>query len=344
MGRTGRLTALALLGALPLLSGCLLFDAASTVAWSPSGGRVVFLSEGRPWVYTLGSGKLESLPGDGRYLSVSWSPREEWLAVSTAAYVETFHENAGVFESSQTISTSKHSADLSTLMWHPDGRRLLYSEFEGETAETTEVDIESGAVSHLGAGVGLYGPGGDWLLWAVPISIGKRGDTVVFDRQTPAGDPLPSDPQMRRLSEDFVDLLAGINDHSALPLCGRADAEFLCLDGKGALERRAVLPAEGRVFPDRRRELFALVEDPQGKEPKLAVYDAQGKLKADGRNFLKAIFEAAKPEEKDDADAQVSRLAWSPDGNWLAWVVNGRLALWNWRNDEIRIHAAPGAQ
>lgn len=347
-GSMKRLSSLAGLCALTLLCGCFQFDGESTIAWAPSGGRVAFLSGGKPWVYSLDAGALSPLPGEGRYLSLAWSPREEWLAVSTASYVEAFHEEDGVFSSSQTFSTETPSPDMSgVVMWHPDGRRLLYSEFSGETATTNEVELDSGVVRHIGAGIGLYGPGGDWMLWSAPVSIGRRSDRVLFDRQNHEGESLSLDGGMAALEKGFFDMLVGLSDNSPLPLCApREDPErpitdVLCLDASGALVKRATLPARGRVFPDRGRTLFALVEEPGGQEPRLGVYDEAGKLRADGKAFLKRIAETATDQEKEDKTVHASRLAWSPDGNWIAWVVNGRLCLWNWRNDEVRVHRVP---
>lgn len=336
------------LGALVLLAGCLEFDAENSISWSPSGGRVAFLSGGKAWIYSLDSGSMRELPTSARYLSIAWSPREDWIALSTSAYVEIFREQGGTFQGGQTFSTTDPSPDMSSVLaWHPDGRKLLYSEFSGESATTTEVDIDSGAVTHMGAGIGLYGPGADWLLWAAPVPIGRRGDKMIFDRQNLAGDSLPLDKDVSILESGFFEMLSSLNDNSPLPLCARRDdsgkpgGEIRCLDAEGRLQRRASLPVGGRAFPDRKRSLFAVVDESKDGELRLFVYDARGALKADGALFLKKIEEAASSEEREGKSLHASRLAWSPDGNWIACVINGRLCLWNWRNDEVRVHAPP---
>ena len=79
----------------------------------------------------------------------------------------------------------------------------------------------------------------------------------------------------------------------------------------------------------------------EARDPRISVYDAQGTLKADGAVFLNKILEAAASGEREEKSVHASRLAWSPNGNWIAAVVNGRLCLWNWRNDEVRIHVPP---
>lgn len=332
----GRARLVSLLALLPL-AGCLEFESQSSVSWSPDGGRVAFLSEGRPWIYTLDTGAVTPLPGEGSYLGLAWSPRADWLAVSTAAYVETFRAGEAGFESVHTFSTREPESRIMSLMWHPDGRRLLYSEVTEKAALTTEVDVDSGTVSKPGRGIGLYGPGGDWLLWAVPLDVGRR-ETLFLERQSTAGAVLPLTAPTFEQDALFT-LLPGISDFSPLPLCGVAGKEYVCLGS----DKRLAVPENALVFADRRRELLAVVEEPASKEPRLRIVDWQGRPKADGAGFLKAIRSAAGPGEADKETVSVSRLAWSPDGNWLAWVVEGRLCLWNWRNDEVRVHRAPGA-
>lgn len=335
----GRARSLAALLALPLLAGCLDFDPRNTISWSPDGSRLAFISEsGTAWIYTLDTGAAVPLSEEGTYLSLSWSPKADWLAVSTAAYVETFHEEEGVFTSSQTFSTRLPESDVTTLMWHPEGGRLLYSEVAKNTGVTTEVDLATGAVSLPGEGIGLYGPGGDWLLWAAPLAVGRRGEAMHFERQTPEGGSLPFEAG---LDEDrFFTVLPGLSDFSESPLCFNTGTEYSCFSASGALQKRAPVPENSMVFADRGRGLFAVFEKWAEDHPVLTIVDEKGRKKADGAKFLKEILESG-PKESDRSSVSVSRLAWSPDGNWLAWVVEGRLCLWNWRNDETRIHVPP---
>lgn len=336
MGRTRGLGALL---ALPLLAGCLNFDPRNTVSWAPDGSRVAFLSHGAAWIYTLDTGAAVPLSEEGSYLSLSWSPKGDWLALSTAAYVEAFHEEGGTFVSSLTFSTRLPESDVTTLMWHPDGERLLYSEVAKNTGVTTEADLSTGAVSAPGEGIGLYGPGGQWLFWAAPLAVGRRGAAMHFERQTPDGRPLPLEAE---LDEDrFFTVLPGLSDFSESPLCFNTGSTYSCFTQDGTLRKRAPVPENSMVFADRSRGLFAVFEKWAGDHPELTIVDSSGRKKADGSKFLKAITEALAPEGGERRTVDVSRLAWSPDGNWLAWVVEGRLCLWNWRNDQARIHAPP---
>jgi WD40 repeat protein len=322
------------------LAGCLDFDPRNTISWSPDGARVAFLSQGKAWIYTLDTGAATPLSEES-YLSLSWSPKGDWLAVSTAAYVEAYHEENGVFVSSLTFSTRLPESDVTTLMWHPDGRRLLYSEVAKNTGITTEVDVATGAVSHPGEGIGLYGPGGGWLLWAAPMAVGRRGEAMHFERQTSEGGVLPL--KEAELDEDrFFTVLPGLSDFAESPLCFNTGSEYSCFTAAGALQKKAPVPENSMVFADRGRGLFAVFEKWAEDNPELKIIDERGRVKADGAKFLKAISENSPPTGGDEQrTVQVSRLAWSPDGNWLAWVVEGRLCLWNWRNDETRIHASP---
>jgi hypothetical protein len=87
--------------------------------------------------------------------------------------------------------------------------------------------------------------------------------------------------------------------------------------------------------------LFAVVSEAEEGRPLLNVYDSKGELKAEGRGVIKRLEARVSAEDRQAGSLRLSRLAWSPDGNWISCVANGRLVLWNWRNDETRIHAPP---
>ena len=75
----------------------------------------------------------------------------------------------------------------------------------------------------------------------------------------------------------------------------------------------------------------------------MRVLDARGRTRADGARLLKTLdseLSQAGLDRKDHSKTvRASRVAWDPGGNWLAWVVEGRLFLWNWRNDIFVVRA-----
>ncbi len=340
---------LLLFAALTLLTGCLQFEPGNTVSWSPSGRRVAFISEGKAWVYDMESGNLGALPSRREPSGVSWSPGEGLIATSTAGLVELYVESSsGVFSSSSAFVMPFLGSDaLSLLVWHPSGRKLLDAEIGGSAAETSEIDVSSREVVRLGAGVGVYGPDAAWLMWAAQAPIGKREDKIVFDRQSADGDSLPLGAEaVHVLEAGYLDTITSAQDQaSRQPVCARREdaqrgrTDFYCLDAEGEPRRRASLSAAGHVFADQTRGLFAVVEEKSDEEPTLTIYDGEGRKRADAKKFLGVVRAAA---GQDGAESlRVSRLAWSPDGNWLAWIVGGRLCLWNWRNDVVRVHEPP---
>ncbi len=291
---------------------------------------------------------------------MSWSPREDWIAVSTFTRLSLWNDAGGRLRPAQDYPLAGASPELSALLqWSPDGRRLLYAQDLRTSVATGEVDLDSRAAAGLGAGFAAYGPGGDWLLWQNSVSLGRR-EEVVFDRQSRSGAklPLPSatlgvlahgtaEEAAAGGGSGSFDLIPALSDNAELPLCPQRQdrkarrTEVFCLDSESGLARRAVLPTAGRVFPSRDRSLFAAVEEVDRKPPRLAVYDSRGRLKADGAGFVRFIGEKTDAFRADPkANPRVSRLAWSPDGTWIAWVVEGRLCLWDWRSDQARIAAA----
>jgi hypothetical protein len=336
------------LAALTLLTGCLQFEPGNVVSWSPSGGRLAFISAGKAWVYDLETGRMGALPSRREPSGVSWSPREGLIATSTAGLVETYVEGPErVFSSSAAYVMPFLGSDaLSVLAWHPTQLKVLDAAIGSRAAETTEIDLGARRTVRLGPGVGVYGPAGRWLLWAAQTSIGMRDEKIIFDRQSPQGESLPLDVEaVHVLEAGFLDSMTTAQDQaSPEPVCARREdgrrgrVDFYCFDAQGELRRRASLPVTGHIFPDQRRRLFAVLEEKNDEYPTLAIYDRDGRRRADAKKFL-----AAARAGSGDRSLRVSRLAWSPDGNWLAWIVDGRLCLWNWRNDVVRVHAPPPA-
>lgn len=338
---------------LPLLAlaGCLDFDFSSTVSWSPSGESVAFLAEGRPFVYSLERGALAPLPVPGTYEGLAWSPEpvsdaEGWIALSTGGVVRLACLSCGAQGGPSLWDFAIPGLGRETvLQWRPDGRRLLAADFSADQGATWELDLEERRAQRAGAGVAFYGPGAHWLLWSVPVAVGRRDDFMLVERQTEGGRPLTLEAGTAGLVLDgWAAMTAGVGDPSALPLCpARSDDKakktaVYCLLPDGSLDRRATLPAAGRVFPDRARRLFALVEERGEEAPRVSVYDGEGRRRADGEALARAVRDAT-PAGKA---LSVSRLAWSPDGNWIAWASYGRLYLWNWRNDQVRVHDPRG--
>jgi hypothetical protein len=335
------------LAALPLLTGCLQFDHGNTLTWSPTGKRLAFIAAGKAWVYDLENGAMSALPSRREPSGVAWSPRENLIATSTAGLVETFVEDSGVFFSSAAYVMPFLGSDaVSLLQWHPQEAKLIDAQLGSKGAETSEIDLSAKKASKLGPGIGIYGARGEWLLWGAQAPIGRSEDKVVFDRQSPSGQTLPLPHEaVRVLDAGFIDALTTVQDHtSRQPICARREdpqrgrTDFYCLDDEGEPRRRASLPLLGNIFPDVRRRLFAVLEEKREQEPTLSIYDGEGRLRAKADKFMK---QARLKAPGDDRSERVSRLAWSPDGNWIAWVVDGRLCLWNWRNDVVRVHAPP---
>ena len=168
--RKRRLSALFLFAGLPLVAGCFQYDPVSTVSWSPDGARVAFLAHGTPWIYSLDNGRLDKV-SDDRFASLAWSPRGDWIALSTFTRVATLRETGGVFREAGSYPTSAGPDMPPVLMWHPGGDRLLVGVVTYGKAATDEIEVESGESTRRGAGLGLYGA--DWLLWAAPVSVGR---------------------------------------------------------------------------------------------------------------------------------------------------------------------------
>lgn len=338
---------------LPLacLTGCLDLDFSSTVSWSPSGQSVAFLSRGRPFVYSMERRSLSALPVPGTYAGLAWSPEpvsdaDGWIALSTGGIVRLACQSCGEKDGPSLWDFPITGLGMETvLQWRPDGRRILAADFVSNQGVTWEIDLEERRVEKAGSGVGFYGPGGHWLLWSVPVAIGRRDDFMMVERQTVGGRPLTLEAGTSALMlEGWAAMTDALADASSLPLCpARSDEKarktvVYCIAADGSLSKRAALPAAGRVFPDRARRLFAMLEDRGEAPPKLTIYDGEGRVRADGASLAQAVRDSA-PEGKG---VKASRLAWSPDGNWLAWAADGKLFLWNWRNDLVRVHDPTG--
>jgi WD40 repeat protein len=333
--------------ALALLTGCAQ-EPLSTIAWSPSGARVAYLDSGVPTVFDVKRSSISRLAG-GPYAGLVWSPVDEAVAVSSGNTVELFRETEQGFARAASYAVGTATGGLSAMMWHPSGKKLLVARLEEDNGATWEIDLASNTVSRAMPGLGFYGPGGRWLLWWSASALGRRAKVDVFDRQAPDGASLKLPPGTRAgLESEDLHLLSGsIEGAAPQPLCwlSGADAgpsELYCLDDNAALKRLASLPpgTGSRVFPNRDRTLLAVLTLDAGK-PSLTIYDAAGKARADGKDFLAAIA-AARPDlaGKNPDTLRVSLLAWSPDGEWLAWVVEGRLCLWNWRANKTRLPRA----
>ncbi len=328
-------------------SGCLEFDPVSTVCWEPEGRAVAFLSGGRPWTYTLGTGELSPLPSEGPFGSLACSPDGRWIAASSHTYLSLFRREGGGYQSEQTFALPGGDGLISpTLSWHPSSRRLMAGLAGAAALSTFEVDLDSGTMTPAGAGLGIFG-GADWLLWGNKVSLGKSRELLALDRQDEEGRPLPlSRPAHDSLEDGAFDLLSSLGDFAALPLCwsgqngGRTFSACLAENGSVVWKSKA-LPKDARIFANPARTLFAGVVDDGKNDLRLAVFDGQGKIRADGARLLKTLdaelARAGRDRKDSSRSIHASRVAWDPGGNWLAWVVDGRLFLWNWRNDILAV-------
>lgn len=338
MGR--RFTFLALL---PFLSACIEFQPFNTIAWSPSGRELVFVANGSHWLYAFSSREVleiapELLPG-----VLAWSPQDDLIAVSSGSVVGFLRRGPSGFRLQEKIELGTPPAGAMPLFsWHPDGTRLLVALVGDKTASTTEIAVDAATAAHVGAGVGVYGPGGEWTFWFGQLAIGRQKERLVFDRQASDGTSLPIAPEDQRAVDlGAFSLLSAPPENSPWPLCVAieitrkpASTDVRCFDREGRLRPRGRLPVAGNIFPDWRRELFALASEREDKSVRVAIYDAKGKLRTEGRALSAAIEKGVPRRAKN---RRGSRLAWSPDGNWIAWVLDETLLLWNWRNDLVQV-------
>lgn len=331
-----------------LLSGCLEFEPVSTVCWEPSGREVAFLSSGRPWVFSLPTGELSPLPSEGPFASLACSPDGGWIAASSHTYLSLFRREGGEYVSDETFALPPGGGLIPpVLSWRPDSGSLLIGSAGAEIV-TFEADLGSGTLTRLGSGLAIY-EAADRLIWGTKAVLGPDRELMVLDSQDPQGRPLTLAPGARDGLEDGAfDVLSTQGDFSALPPCwtqrsSSKTAHTVCLNGGAPVIRGRNLPTDSRVFPSPGRNLFAVVIDKADSDLSLFVYDARGIKRAEGARLLKTLDEElarAGRDRKDNSKAiPASRIAWDPGGNWLAWVVDGRLFLWNWRNDILSVRA-----
>jgi hypothetical protein len=315
-----KLSGLLLLSLLPFLSSCIP-EPGTQVSWSPSGRRVGFLSLGRPFVYDLESAKLFKVSTQlGTASQLAWSGEENLLAVSSGSVVELVAEDRGVYASSGAFAAPGFErVEDAVLSWHPSKRRLLLVRSFGKTIDTTEFDATSGAVD-AAPGIGTYGPGGKWLLWINGGAVGHH-DRMIAAREGPDHATLPlSDEDQATLGDEAVEMLSIWGNPPCFSQKHDETAKILCFDAEGRLRPKAEFAkGEDIGYINRTETLFAVV----GSTP--TIFDVRGRVKARGVKLAQALGQRA--------SADASNAAWSPDGNWISFVVGGRLYLWNWRND-----------
>lgn len=331
--------------ALPWLSACGP-DEGSTVTWSPSGAKVAFLSAGRPWVYDLASGAVREIPIilDGA-TQMAWSAKEGTLAVSTNSAVEILRMDKETFVSVSSVSLAgANPADCpckSRLSWHPADLKLLVTSGEYNWAATTGIELSStGVKNDMAGGVGMFGPDGRWTLWSADIFLGNS-ERKLYSRQGEGEKPLPlskSDERTMEASDRIPGTLCFSSPYK------KSGSRLRCLDAAGRLASVARFPhADAKnLYPNRARTLFAESDWEKESSMRLRILDRDGKVVADGGRVVELVRseipQAMTAGEKPEAaDNRYSGIAWSPNGEWLAWTVNGRLCLWNWRNDVVRI-------
>jgi WD40 repeat protein len=338
-----KVVCVAALIAAPLLAGCH-DDNGATISWSPSGRKVAFISGDQPWTYDLVSGWATRVPvSGGQAESVAWSPSEDTLAVSTASLVEIFTESQGRYIGGLAFTVpSLGNPTTVQFAWHPKGRRIRLSQVLDDRLETHEITVSSSVID-TAPGLGFYGPGGRWSLWMSQVYLGHDKEKMVFAREDMDGKPLPiSTSDLAILEEN--DPLSVYGDAPCVTNLFAGREKVYCFDAAGALKLKADLPKEGTIYPNRSQTLFAVMDEEVAAStgpataaapaaPALRLLDSKGRLKASGERFMRKVAE----ELKDQSGTRTSNLVWSPDGNWLAWVVGGRLCLWNWRNDVVRI-------
>ncbi|MBI3552484.1 MAG: hypothetical protein HY077_08190 [Elusimicrobia bacterium] len=318
------------LSLLPFIFGCIP-EPGTQVSWSPSGRKVGFLSGGRPWIYDIESGSLERaaarLTSAGQ---LAWSSEEGLLAVSTQNVVELLVEERGRFVSSATFAApAMGEVSDEVLSWNPADRRLLLVQSLGKEIQTSEIALSSGVVD-TAPGVAAYGPEGDWTLWVNQGSVGHQ-ERLIAAREGSGRAPLIlSEADQATLGDAGVEMLSIWGNPLCFSQSHDEQTKVLCFDASGRLRQRAVFAksiGEKQFYMNRQETLFAVL----GDEP--MVFDSLGKVRARGVR-LKAALEREFPGQRE---LHQSNLAWSPDGNWLAAAIDGRLCLWNWRNDVVRV-------
>jgi WD40 repeat protein len=320
----------------PLLAACDV-SVGTRVAWSPSGRAVAFLSNGRPWVYDFASGSLTKVVAPVATADqVAWSSQESLLAISTRNVVELVSEDQGRYAASAVFTAPElDGATDFVLSWHPKEKRLLLVQ-SGDKISTSEI-VASSETIDTSPGYGVYGPGGSWILWVNQAAVGHQQDRMVFVREGLDHGVLPlSDEDQAILGDSGSAMMWPWGNPPCVTQKHDEGTKLYCFDEAGRLRMKAALPKEtetpgngkevdtGAVFINRAQTLFT--------RDSFEIVDAKGKIKTHGKHFMDAVS-----REIPEAAASTSNIAWSPDGNWLAIVINGRLCLWNWRNDVARI-------
>jgi len=219
-------------------------DAGTEVSWSPSGRKVGFLSEGRTFIYDLSKGTLQRVPT--RLTSASqlaWSPSEAVLAISTQNVVELIMGESGRYASSTTftIPDSGPTSD-SVLAWSPEDLRLLLMRDggDGKSLETSEIDVSSETID-TAPGLGMYGPGGRWLLWLNSGKVGHQERTVSA-REGLDHAVLPlSDADQATLADDGVEALWLWGNPLCVTQKHDQDARIFCFAGSIPTWRKPAL-------------------------------------------------------------------------------------------------------
>lgn len=358
MGRLSRIARIAPLAAATLATAACVYAPVVPTAWAPSGDEVAFIAAKGGDVYSLKDGRARRLPSRREFTGLSWSPSGDRLAAFSDGSVYTFVRNGEVYRASDTFklydgarSGGSHAV---VMTWEPSGRRLFVADLDSD--RTFQVRLDARDADLLGPGVGVLEADGRTVLWVADVAIGLRSWTMA-ERQdlyasarSPAAVRALSPETTRVLRQERPLAYRTLSDWSALTLCAQRAAAgrrtLECADQDGGLRTVFSLEASSRasvdVAPDPARSAF-LVRDYDADSVRLV--DGAGKELASADTLARAVHGlpvpagAAPARFAGRADQAVS---WSSDGKRLAIPLRGGgIVVWDWRDDDVRIVAAP---